>query len=122
MSSSNTNIKLRPTTITITQPTNPSSHVLKLSFTPHLAIQSSSINNITPLKKDTDAIFEVVVPTGGCIDLEIGIEEDAIHKVGGTEMSISEELEMEEEIRERVIRAFKKVLISLNARSTTDTG
>jgi hypothetical protein len=63
-----------------------------------------------------------MVPTGGCIDLKIGIEEDALHKVGGNEMSISEELEMEDEIRKTIIRALKRVLISLNARSTTDTG
>jgi hypothetical protein len=105
-------IKLNPTTITI-PPSNPSFPLLKLALTPHLTIQNSPLTDTAnfkkDLKKDADAVFEVVVPVGGVIKVEVNIDRDALEKVGGAEISIMEEMELEEVIKRKFLATFVTV-------------
>jgi hypothetical protein len=105
-------IKLNPTTITI-PPSNPSFPLLKLALTPHLTIQNSPLSDTAnfkkDLKKDADAVFEVVVPVGGVIKVEVNIDRDALEKVGGAEISIMEEMELEEVIKRKFLATFVTV-------------
>lgn len=105
-------IKLNPTTITI-PPSNLSFPLLKLALTPHLTIQGSPLTDTADfkkdLKKDADAVFEVIVPVGGVIKVEVNIDRDALEKVGGAEMSIMEETDLEEVIKRKVLATFMTV-------------
>jgi len=101
--------KLNSTTITIPQSSSTCSpYPLKLALTPHLLTEYSL--NLPPIiKKEGDAVFEVLIPVGGSIEVEIEIDRDGLEKIGGADMSISEEIELEEVIKERIVSAFRRV-------------
>lgn len=105
-------IKLNPTTITI--PSSATTYpVLKLALTPHLIIQHSPLSEPSSikrdLKKDSDAAFEVTVPVGGVVEVEVDIDRDALEKIGGEEMTIMHEMELEEVIKKKVLATFTTV-------------
>jgi len=52
-----------------------------------------------------------MVPVGGVIELEIEIDREGLGRVGGIEMSITEEIELEEMIRKCIVSSFQKVTI-----------
>jgi hypothetical protein len=102
-------IKLNPTTITA-RSSPPSPYALKLGLIPHLLIQDP-LTACSRYRKDTDGIFEVMVPVGGVIELEIEIDREGLGRVGGMEMSITREIELEEMIRKCIVSSFQKVTI-----------
>ena len=106
-------IKLNPTTITIPQSSSTCSpYPLKLALTPHLLTEGSL--NLPPIiKKEGDAVFEVMIPVGGSIEVEIETDRDGLEKVGGADMSISEEIELEEVIKEKILSALRRVSTTL---------
>jgi len=107
--------KLNPTTITIPQSSSTCSlYPLKLALTPHLLTEDTL--NLPPIiKKEGDAIFEAMIPVGGSIEVEIEIDRDGLEKVGGADMSISTEIELEEVIKEKIVSAFRRVSTTLLA-------
>jgi hypothetical protein len=103
-------IKLNPTTITIPQSSTGSLYPLKLALTPHLLIEDS-FGLPSTIKKDGDAVFEVMVPVGGTVEVEIELDRDGLEKVGGADMSISREMELEDLIKDKILSAVKRVCI-----------
>jgi hypothetical protein len=105
-------IKLNPTTITIPQSSTGSLYPLKLALTPHLLIEDS-FGLPSTIKKDGDAVFEVMVAVGGTIEVEMEVDRDGLEKVGGADMSISKEMELEEVIRDKIVSALRRVRLPL---------
>jgi hypothetical protein len=111
MSALTSPLKLNPTTITVPRsyPTSPP-FALKLGLTPHLLIQDSLTSSASSrVRKDADAIFEVTVPVGGTIELEIEVDREGLGRVGGMEMSIIQEIELEEMIKEIIVNSLRRV-------------
>jgi hypothetical protein len=54
-------------------------------------------------------MFEVTVPVGGVIELEIEVDREGLGRVGGMDMSIIQEIELEEMIKYNVINSFRRV-------------
>lgn len=99
-------IKLNPTTITIPPPSQ-TSPGLKLALTPHLIIQDPTLpTRREGIKKDGDAAFEVVIPVGGVIGVCVNISRDGLERVGGADMSLTEEMELEEVVKKKVLGTF----------------
>jgi hypothetical protein len=105
-------IKLNPTTITIPRSLPSTSYALKLGLTPHLLIKES-LTSSSGIKKNADTLFEVTVPVGGVIELEIEVDREGLGRVGGMEMSIMQEIELEEKIKYNVINSFRRVRCSV---------
>jgi hypothetical protein len=101
-------IKLNPTTITIPRSLPSTSYALKLGLTPHLLIKEP-ITSSSSIKKNADTLFEVTIPVGGVIELEIEVDREGLGRVGGMEMSIIQEIELEEMIKYNVINSFRRV-------------
>jgi hypothetical protein len=101
-------IKLNPTTITIPRCLPPSSYALKLGLTPHLLIKEP-LTSSSGIKKNGDDLFEVTVPVGGVIELKIEVDRDGLGRVGGMEMSITQEIELEEMIKHNIVNSFRRV-------------
>ena len=101
-------IKLNPTTITIPRALPSTSYALKLGLTPHLLIKEPRISS-SGIKQNGDTLFEVTVPVGGVIELEIEVDREGLGRVGGMEMSIIQEIELEEMIKYNIITSFRRV-------------
>jgi hypothetical protein len=101
-------IRLNPTTITIPRSIPSSSYGLKLGLTPHLLI-NDPLTSSSGIKKNGDTLFEVMVPVGGVIELEVEVDREGIGRVGGMEMSIIQEIELEEMIKNNIINSFRRV-------------
>ena len=101
-------IKLNPTNINI-RPLPSSQYALKLGLTPHLLIKDSII--FGNIRRDGDSAFEVTVPVGGTIELEVEVDRDGLERVGGREMSITQEIELEGTIQEVIVNAFRRVCL-----------
>jgi len=101
-------IKLNPTNINI-RPLPSSQYALKLGLTPHLLTQDPITSGT--IRKDGDSAFEVTVPVGGTIELEVEVDRDGLERVGGREMSITQEIELEGTIQEVIVNAFRRVCL-----------
>jgi hypothetical protein len=101
-------IKLNPTTITIPRSLPSTSYALKLGLNPHLLIKES-LTSSSGIKKNGDDLFEVTVPVGGVIELEIEVDREGLGRVGGMEMSIMQEIELEEILKDSIINSFRRV-------------
>ena len=101
-------IKLNPTNINI-RPLPSSQYALKLGLTPHLLTQDP-ITSVC-IRKDGDSAFEVTVPVGGTIELEVEVDRVGLERVGGREMSITQEIELEGTIQEVIVNAFRRVCL-----------
>ena len=108
MSTLTNQIKLNPTTITIARSSPSTSYSLKLGLTPHLLIKES-LTSSSGIKKNGDTIFEATVPVGGVIELEIEVDREGLGRVGGVEMSIIQEIDLEEMIKYNIINSFRRV-------------
>ena len=106
MTALTSHIKLNPTNINI-RPLSHSRFGLKLGLTTHLLIEDPILT--WTIRKDGDSNFEVTVPVGGTIELEIEVDREGLERVGGREMSIIQEIELEEMIREIIMNAFQRV-------------
>jgi hypothetical protein len=105
-------IKLNPSTITI-PPSSKASPGLKLALTPHLTIQDPTLpTRREGIKKDGDAVFEVIIPVGGVIGVCVEISRDGLERVGGADMSLTEEMELEEVVKKKVLGTFVDVSYS----------
>jgi len=101
-------IKLNPTNINI-RPLPSSQYALKLGLTPHLLTQDPITSGT--IRKDGDSAFEVTVPVGGTIELEVEVDRDGLERVGGREMSITQEIDLEEMIKGTIINALRRVCL-----------
>lgn len=101
--------KLNPTTITVTSSTAPDGgKTLKLSISPHLSVQSPVLDPpITKARKDVDALFEVLVPVGGRV--EVKIEVDGLDHLRDTTARIWHDHEVEAAIMEQIKKLFEVV-------------
>lgn len=99
--------RLNPTTITVPTGT-PNGKILKVAISPHLLIQSPILES-PPVKarKDADALFEVIVPVGGRVEVDLGVEgvEDLENTTGRTWY----EYEVEDAVRRLVKRLIELV-------------
>ena len=48
---------------------------------------------------------------GGTIELEVEVDRDGLERVGGREMSITQEIELEGTIQEVIVNAFRRVCL-----------
>ena len=101
-------IKLNPTTITIPRSLPSNCYALKLGLTPHLLIQEPLTSSCS-IRRNGDSLFEVTVPVGGAIELEMEVDREGLGRVGGMEMSIMQEIELEEMIKNNIINSFRRV-------------
>jgi len=101
-------IKLNPTTITIPRSLPSSSYALKLGLTPHLLIQEPLTSSCS-IRRSGDTLFEVTVPVGGVIELEIEVDREGLGRIGGMEMSIMQEIELEETIKSNIMNSLRQV-------------
>jgi hypothetical protein len=101
-------ITLNPTTMTIPRSLPSTSYALKLGLTPHLLIKES-LTSSSGIKKNGDDLFDVTVPVGGVIELEIEVDREGLGRVGGMDMSIIQEIELEEMIKYNIINSFRRV-------------
>lgn len=100
------NLKLNPTTFSIpAPPSSPTHSILKVVLTPHLTV--NRLNSLTSLnrniRKDADALFEVLVPVGGRV--EVNIEVEGVDGLTG----YRNEWEAGDGIKEKVINSFDRV-------------
>jgi hypothetical protein len=51
----------------------------------------------------------VTVPVGGVIELEIEVDREGLGRVGGMEMSIIQEIEIEDIIKHKIVNSFRRV-------------
>jgi hypothetical protein len=77
-------------------------------LTPHLLI-NEPLTSSSGIRSKGDAVFEVTVPVGGVIELEVEVDREGIGRVGGMEMSIIQEIELEEMIKNNIINSFRRV-------------
>jgi len=108
MSTLTNQIKLNPTTITIPRSLPSSSYALKLGLTPHLLIQEPLTSSCS-IRRSGDTLFEVTVPVGGVIELEIEVDREGLGRIGGMEMSIMQEIELEETIKSNIMNSLRQV-------------
>lgn len=101
-------IKLNPTTITIPRSLPSTSHALKLGLIPHLLIQDT-LTSSSGIRGNGDAIFEVTVPVGGMIELEVEVDREGLARVGGMDMSLIQEIELEDMIKQIIMNSFRRV-------------
>lgn len=98
--------KLNPTTIT-TPSTTLGGGILKITCSPYLSIQHRDAAVLNTARKNADSLFEVVVPVGGKV--EVNIEAEGVGcLLGGTERGPNE-FEMEERVKEEVIQTLDRV-------------
>ena len=96
------NLKLNATTFSVQAPN--AHKTLKVSLTPHLAThRSSPLTPLTRVKKDADSLFEVLVPVGGKV--EVDLEVDGVEGLTGC----ASEWEADGFVKEEWVKAFKRV-------------